>query len=70
MQRLDVRLFTALARAAERVLFESKSQTLANTAWAFATVGRLDTTMVSVMSQEVFEWIRGYETTCQMGEGL
>ena len=37
---------------------------------AFATVGWLDTTMVSVMSREVFEWIRGYKATRQIGEGL
>ena len=40
-------------------------QDLANTAWAFATVGQLDATMVRVMSWEVFEWIRGYEATDQ-----
>ena len=35
-------LFNALARAAERRVSEFNAQSLANTAWAFATVNRLD----------------------------
>jgi len=46
------------------------AQELANTAWAFATVGKLETTTVSVMSQEVLARIRGYDITRQIGEGL
>ena len=42
------------------------AQDLANTAWAFATVGQLDETMVRVMSWEVFDWIRVYEANHQM----
>ena len=35
-------LFTALARATEHWVSEFTSQNLANTAWAFATVGQSD----------------------------
>ena len=46
------------------------AQDLANIAWAFAIAGQLDTTMVRVLSQEVFEWLRGYQATRQILEGL
>ena len=36
----DEQLFKALARVAERRLDEFNAQELANTAWAFATVGQ------------------------------
>ena len=55
---------------AERRVGDFNEQELANTAWAFATVGWLDTTMVSRMSRDVFEWIGGCEATRQIGEGL
>ena len=42
------------------------AQDLANTAWAIATVGQLDETMVRVMSWEVFNLIRVYEANHQM----
>ena len=35
-------LFRALARAAEQRVGDFKAQNLANTAWAFATAGQLD----------------------------
>ena len=57
-----MQLFTVLSRVAERRMGDFDVQELANTTWAFATVGQLDTTMVSVMSQQVFEWIT-YDTT-------
>ena len=42
MGQVDVQLFMALAREAERHLGDFKPQELANTAWAFATLGQVD----------------------------
>ena len=39
---LDIILFVALARAAERHVLDFKPQELANTAWAFATMCQSD----------------------------
>ena len=52
--------------AAKQRMSDFNVQDLANTAWAFATVGQLDATMVRVMSWEVFECIRRYEATDHM----
>ena len=38
-QTPDAKLFTPLAACAERRIWEFKEQSLANMAWAFATVG-------------------------------
>ena len=40
VKKSDEKLFTALAREAERRAGELNAQNIANTAWAFATVGQ------------------------------
>ena len=42
MGQKDEQLFKSLTKMAERRLDECKAQDLANTAWAFATVGQQD----------------------------
>jgi len=36
-------------------------------AWAFATMGCLDMTMVTAISEEVFEWLRQQQVVHQVG---
>ena len=48
----DARLFTALAREAERRLGGFTAQNLANTAWAFATLGHKDVPLFKAMPRE------------------
>ena len=56
-----------LARSlAECRMSDFNAQVLANTAWAFATVSQLDTTMMRAMSWVLFEWIRGYKAIRQI----
>ena len=47
-------LFMALARAAaaEQRLRDSHAQNLANTAWAFATLGQLDVQLFTALARE------------------
>ena len=51
MIRPDEKLFTALARSAERRLSEFNVQNLANTAWAFATVNRPDEKLFTALAR-------------------
>ena len=44
-------LFTALAREAERRVGDFNPQALANTAWAFATVGQSDAQLVMALAK-------------------
>ena len=44
-------LFAALARVAERRVGDFKPQALANTAWAFATVGQLDAHLFTALAR-------------------
>ena len=48
---MDALLFAALARAAERCMHEFNAQGLANTAWAFATLGQLDALMFVALAR-------------------
>ena len=47
-----MRLFTAVAEEAERRLSEFNPQNLANTAWAFATLGQADTRLFTALAYE------------------
>ena len=49
---LDEKLFTALARQAERRMIEFNAQNLAYTAWAFATVNLLDEKLCQALARE------------------
>ena len=51
MNRLDEKLFAALARAAEQRVNEFNAQNLANTAWAFATVNRSDEKLFAALAR-------------------
>ena len=51
MKQSDEKLFTALARAAERWMSEFNAQDLANTAWAFATENLLDKKLFAVLAR-------------------
>ena len=48
----DARLFTALAKEAERRVGNFKPQDLANTAWAFATLGQPDAQLSTALARE------------------
>ena len=55
-------LFAALTRAAEQRVSEFNAQELANTAWAFATVGQSDTKLVATLARAA-EWrVRKFNT--------
>ena len=45
------RLFTALAREAERCVGNFNLQDLANTAWAFASLGQPDTQLFTALAR-------------------
>ena len=45
------KLFTAVARAAERRMLEFNAQDFANTTWAFATVKPVDVKLFSVLAR-------------------
>ena len=51
MDRPDVLLFAALARAAERHLGEFNAQNRANMAWAFATAIQLDALLFAALAR-------------------
>ena len=48
---MDAKLFTTLARASERRVGGFNAQSLANTAWAFATADQMDTPLFAVLSR-------------------
>ena len=52
MGHADVMLFTAVAREAERRVGDFNPQVLANTAWAFATLGQHDAQLSTALSAE------------------
>ena len=52
MCQTDAQLFTALAREAERHVGNANPQNLANTAWAFATLGQLDSRLFTLLARE------------------
>ena len=52
MMATDAQLFTALAREAERRLGDFDPQGLANTAWAFATLGQSDVQLFTALARE------------------
>ena len=47
---LDAQLFIALAREAEHRVHDFKLQSLANTAWAFATAGTFDAQLFTALA--------------------
>ena len=49
MSLSDEKLFSALARGAERRLREFNAQELANTAWAFATMSQVDGRLITML---------------------
>ena len=49
--QLDSQLFTTLARAAERRGDDFNAQSLANTAWAFATVRQWDAQLFMMLAR-------------------
>ena len=55
MGHKEERLFTALAVAAERRMRDFTSQSLANTAWAFATVGHKEERLFTALAAAA-EW--------------
>ena len=54
-------LFAALAIAAERRLSEFKTQELANTAWAFATVNRPDEKLFTALARAAVQRVSGFK---------
>ena len=52
MGQADARLFTALAKEAERRVGDFNPQDLANTAWAFATLGHVDVQLFMALASE------------------
>ena len=50
---MDVLLFMALARAADWCMGDFKAQDLANTAWAFATMGHSEIQLFRVLATAV-----------------
>ena len=48
---MDVPLFAALAKAAERCMGVSNPQDLANTAWAFVSAGQSDVLMSASLAK-------------------
>ena len=51
MRQQDERHFKAISSMAERRLDEFKPQELANTAWAFATVGQQDEQLFKALAR-------------------
>ena len=51
MSHRDEKIFTALARAAERRLSEFNSRNVANKAWAFATVSHRDEKLFAALAR-------------------
>ena len=49
---MDVQLFTALARKADRRMGDCNPQDHTNTAWAFATLGQADAQLFMALARE------------------
>eukprot|EP00747_Dinoflagellata_sp_TGD_P125205 gnl/TRDRNA2_/TRDRNA2_174124_c10_seq4.p1 gnl/TRDRNA2_/TRDRNA2_174124_c10~~gnl/TRDRNA2_/TRDRNA2_174124_c10_seq4.p1 ORF type:complete len:102 (+),score=26.98 gnl/TRDRNA2_/TRDRNA2_174124_c10_seq4:49-354(+) len=64
MWQLNEHLLKASARAAERLESKMKSQILATTAWAFATIRQRDEKLFTAMVREAEH--RGSESNVQM----
>ena len=52
MGRRDATVFAVLAPAAEQRMGDFKPQELANTAWAFATLGQADARLFAALATE------------------
>ena len=49
---MDVQLFAAMAREAERRVSDFNPQDLANTAWSFTTLGQVDAQLFKALARE------------------
>ena len=59
---MDAQLFTALAREAEGCMGNFNPQELANTAWAFATLGQLDAQLFTALARAVERRVGNFNT--------
>ena len=62
MGRKEEQLFTALAVVAERRMRDFNSQALANTAWAFATVGHKEERLFTALAAAAERSIRDFNS--------
>ena len=56
------KLFMALARAAERHMYDLNDKQLANTGWAFATAGELDVSFFRASARAVERRVGDFNT--------
>ena len=62
MGRWDEQLFTAVADEASQRLKDFNSQDLANTAWAFVTVGRKDEQLLTAVAEAAKQRVTDFDS--------
>ena len=62
MGQWDAELFRTLARASEQRVGGFNAQELANTAWAFATIGQLDAKLFTTLARASERQVGGFNS--------